>query len=69
MNVQELAAYCLSKPYTMETYPFDEVTMVIKVADKMFALIPTDSPSSINVKHNTDEIPTLIEQYEGIKPG
>jgi len=46
MNVEELRDFCLSLKGTTEHFPFDEVTLVIKVQGKMFALIPLDNPET-----------------------
>ncbi|OIQ20333.1 MmcQ/YjbR family DNA-binding protein [Lacinutrix sp. MedPE-SW] len=42
MNIQYIRDYCLNKPHTIETFPFDQNTLVFKVADKMFALVPLE---------------------------
>ena len=39
MNIEELRAYCLTKPMATEDFPFDETTLVVRVMGKMFALI------------------------------
>ena len=38
MNIEEFRDYCLSKKHVTECFPFDEKTLVFKVANKMFAL-------------------------------
>lgn len=70
MNVEELRQYCLSKPATTESFPFDEVTLVFKVAGKMFALIGLDNPDlSINLKCDPNRAIELRQQYSSIAPG
>ncbi len=39
MNVETIREYCLSKKGVTESFPFDDVSLVMKVLDKMFALI------------------------------
>ena len=39
MNVETIREYCLSKKGVTESFPFDNVSLVMKVMDKMFALI------------------------------
>ena len=39
MNVETVREYCLSKKGATESFPFDDVSLVIKVMNKMFALI------------------------------
>lgn len=71
MNVEELREYCLSKKAVTESTPFDDVTLVFKVADKMFALLPLDSVGlSINLKCDPERALALREKYpETVLPG
>ena len=67
LNVETLREYCLSKPYVSEEFPFDEVTLVFKVAGKMFALIPLDEPQlMISLKCDPERSVELREQYSAI---
>ena len=36
MNVETIREYCLSKKGVTESFPFDDVSLVMKVMDKMF---------------------------------
>ncbi len=38
MNVEDIRLYCLKKKVVTESFPFDDTTLVFKVAGKMFAL-------------------------------
>jgi len=70
MHIDELVEYGLSKPGTEETFPFDEVTLVIKVMGKMYLLIPTDQEEMrINLKCDPDRAVQLRESNESIIPG
>lgn len=71
MHAEEIREYCLSKKMVTESFPFDEVTLVFKVADKMFALLNVESQSelSINLKCNPEKAIELREQYSFIIPG
>ena len=70
MNVEEFRIYCLSKPRVTEEFPFDENTLVFKVAGKMFALTGLDDPEfRVNLKCDPDRSVILREQYESIRPG
>ena len=69
MNIEEIRNYCLSKKGAVESFPFDEETLVIKVCDKMFALLPLESGSVINLKCDPEKAIELREHYEDIKPG
>lgn len=70
MNVEEFRVYCLSKPLVTEEFPFDETTLVFKVAGKMFALTGLDDPEfKVNLKCDPDRSEVLREEYESIRPG
>lgn len=69
MCLEEIRTYCLSKPFTEEAFPFDNVTLVFKVAGKMFALINVDEVRSINLKCDPERAIELREQHDGILPG
>jgi len=61
--------YCLSKPFVEETFPFDESTIVWKVAGKMFCIGDINDFQSISLKCNPDKAIELREAYEQIIPG
>jgi len=73
MNIEQIRTYCLNKPHTSEHFPFDNVTLVFKVAGKMFALAPLEKweqgKASINLKADPDYSLVLREQYESITAG
>jgi predicted DNA-binding protein (MmcQ/YjbR family) len=70
VNVEEFRAYCLSKKYVTESFPFDEVTLVFKVDNKMFALASLDAhPASVNLKCNPERAIELRGEFDTIQPG
>lgn len=69
MNIEEFRDYCLAKPAVSETFPFDEVTLVFKVAGKMFALTSLDKEFSMNLKCDPERAIELREEYPAIQPG
>jgi len=69
LNIEALRDYCLSKPFVTEELPFDENTLVFKVAGKMFVLTDIESFDSINLKCDPELALQLREQYESVKPG
>ena len=69
MNIETFREFCLSFPETTEEFPFDENTLVFKVAGKMFALCDVDDFESINLKCDPDEALLLRDQYEEVVPG
>lgn len=68
MNIEDLQQYCLKKPLTTQELPFDEVTLVFKVAGKMFALTSLEGDFAINLKCDPENAVLLREQYDSIKP-
>ena len=44
MDIETIREYCLKKKAASECFPFDEVNLVFKVVDRMFALIDLDKP-------------------------
>jgi predicted DNA-binding protein (MmcQ/YjbR family) len=69
MNIESLREYCLSKPGTTESFPFDENTLVFKVAGKMFLLTDLEGDFSINLKCDPEKAMELREQYDAVIPG
>lgn len=70
MNIENLRIYCVSKEYVTESFPFDESTLVFKVADKMFALTSlVKLPHTMNVKCDPEIAIELRERYSAVKAG
>jgi predicted DNA-binding protein (MmcQ/YjbR family) len=70
MNIEEFRDYCLSKNQVTESFPFDEDTLVFKVAGKMFALVSLEKrPVTVNLKCDPEKALELREEYEEISPG
>ncbi len=70
MNIEDLREYCLSKPHVEETLPFDQDTLVFKVAGKMFALCSlSDYAAGVALKCDPERAVELREQYPAIKEG
>jgi predicted DNA-binding protein (MmcQ/YjbR family) len=68
MNIEELFNYCLSVKGAEATTPFDDVTIVMKVTGKMFALIPTDVERfSITLKCDPEKAVRLREEYNCVE--
>ena len=67
MNIEEYRDYCLAKPLTTESFPFDENTLVFKVAEKMFALTNVETFHFINLKCDPEKAVALREEYDSIK--
>ena len=69
MNIEELFDYCMSIKGAEASTPFDEVTIVVKVMDKMFAMIPTDNEvCSVTLKCDPEKAINLRETYDCVEP-
>lgn len=70
MNLSEIREYFAQKRGSYEDFPFDESTLVIKVKDKMFALIGLDEdPLRINLKCDPVLAVELRQIYSSVIPG
>lgn len=71
MDKEALREYCLQKPHTTESFPFDEFTLVFKVHGKMFALIGLEwENTAINLKCDPEIAIELREAFPGkVIPG
>ena len=71
MDIEQLRAYCLSKPDTGEAFPFGPDTLVFKVKNKVFLLAGLDNhPLQFNVKCNPGLAIELREEYpDHVLPG
>ncbi|WP_455498720.1 MmcQ/YjbR family DNA-binding protein [Coprobacter sp.] len=70
MDIEQLREFCLSLPNTTECFPFDETTLVFKVAGKMFLYTSLEADHHwANVKCDPDLAIELREQYSYITPG
>lgn len=72
--LQEAIHYCLSKKGAIETYPFDENTLVFKVGYgstyKIFALVYDHQGSlGLNLKADPELNLALRQEYLGVLPG
>ena len=67
MDANEILDYCLAKNGVSESFPFDNETLVLKVATKMFLLISLDKqPLAIAVKTDPEWSEELREQHPQI---
>jgi len=69
MNIEELREFCLSIKGASECLPFDEVSLVFKVLDKMFARLPLDNERlCISIKCDPEKAIELREHYNAVEP-
>jgi len=73
MDIAQLRDFCLSKKGVTEHFPFDTVTLVFKVMDKIFVLLRVDKweqgEQCVNLKYDPEKAQELREVYEGVQPG
>ena len=69
MDVEAFRNYCIQKDHVTEGFPFNQSTLVFKVANKMFALADIDVFEFINLKTDPEKSTELRENYDGIRPG
>ncbi|MBC8320526.1 MAG: MmcQ/YjbR family DNA-binding protein [Bacteroidetes bacterium] len=69
MNIEEIRSFCLNKKGVTEGFPFDDTTLVFKVAGKIFALVNLKDSKSINLKCDPDKALELREHHSSVIPG
>lgn len=70
MDVEQFREYCLAKKGVTEDFPFDEVTLCMRVMGKIFAITGLDNEQfQVNLKCDPDYALELREQYDEVKPG
>lgn len=68
MNVEEIREYCIQKKAVSESFPFDEVTLVFKVMNKMFCLLSLDE-IRVSLKNEPEKNMELRAHFPAIIPG
>jgi predicted DNA-binding protein (MmcQ/YjbR family) len=70
MNIEQIREYCLKKKGVTEEFPFNEDTLVYKVAGKIFLLASLETiPLQINLKCKPEKAIELRETYDSVQPG
>jgi predicted DNA-binding protein (MmcQ/YjbR family) len=69
MNIESLREYCISKKNVIESFPFDDETLVFKAGEKIFALVNLYGDLSINLKCDPSLATELRERYPSVIPG
>lgn len=67
MDIESVREFCLSKKAVTEGFPFGDDSLVIKVMDKMFALISLESADRIALKCDPEYAIELREKYNGVE--
>jgi len=67
VDIETFREYCLAKKGVEETLPFGDQTLVFKVMNKMFALLPLENETPrVNLKADPDWSIELREKYPQI---
>lgn len=69
MQLEDFRDFCLALPGVTEEFPFDNKTLVFKVAGKMFALCDVETFEGINLKCDPETAILWREQYPAVQPG
>jgi predicted DNA-binding protein (MmcQ/YjbR family) len=70
MDVETIREHCLAKKAVTEGFPFGPDTLVFKVHNKIFLLVPLESsPLQFNAKCDPEKAVELRERYDAIRPG
>ena len=68
-RLDTVRSLCLGKPGATEDFPFGPEAMVIKVGDKIFAIIGWEAlPVVVSLKCDPEHVPQLREKYDAIRP-
>ncbi len=68
MNIEEVYEFCLAIPGACVEFPFDNSTLVFKVMNKMFAVLPLEKKDLLIVKCDPEKAIDLRERYCDINP-
>jgi predicted DNA-binding protein (MmcQ/YjbR family) len=63
LNLEKIQQYCLKKKFSSESFPFDDVSLVFKVRDKIFAIIALDMENQMILKCDTEYALELRSSY------
>ncbi len=70
MDIEQFREYCFTKKGVTEDFPFDEVTLCVRVMGKIFAITGLDRERfAVNLKCDPDYALELREQYPEVQPG
>ncbi len=67
MSIEDIRDYCLTLPHSSEAFPFDDVNLVFRVVDKIFAAIDLDRPEWVTMKCQPDYAITLRDSHPEIQ--
>ena len=68
MDILDLREYVLSLPRAEETTPFDDATIVYKIAGKWFMVVDVEDLSHIVIHHPVEQGIALRDEWREIVP-
>lgn len=68
MDILTLREYALSFPGVEECTPFDDVTLVYKVAGKIFLCVDMECPDHVVIHHSPERGEALRDEWREIQP-
>ena len=70
MNAEQVRVYFISRPETLEVFPFGVEPPVFKIKGRMYGFMwKKDNLTCINLKCDPDEARMLREIFEAVTPG
>ncbi|MCM1107654.1 MAG: MmcQ/YjbR family DNA-binding protein [Clostridium sp.] len=66
MDIESVRTYCLAKPFVTEDFPFDEVHLVFRLKNKIFACVNLNHPDMLTLKCDADYAVELRDRYDCI---
>jgi len=70
LEVDTLRSLALNLPFVTEDFPFDEVTLVFRIGNKIFAILPLDAGEpSVSLKCDPEWAEELRTTFTAITPG
>ena len=69
MDIEIYRTFCLQFLAVTETFPFDQTTLVYKIANKIFTLASIAPFDRLNVKCDPEKALLLRNTYQAVLPG
>lgn len=66
---EDVRNHCSAKMAVSESFPFDQHTMVWKVAGRIFAIADIDAFTGVSLKCDPERAVALREEFVGVRPG
>jgi predicted DNA-binding protein (MmcQ/YjbR family) len=70
MNMEDVRFFCLGLKNTTESFPFDDVSLVFKVENRMYLLMSLDGADrpAVAVKCDPEQAEILRKRYAAVEP-